>query len=210
MTNILLQDDAKLVENRLKQFEASTGCELLLVMANQCDPYPGAVWRFGLLGGFLCSLVFSYYFNFEHRWLWPVSFLIFSLLSVLLARFPQVKRIALSDWETDRECREKAVELFHTLGTSAVSHKVTAMILVSDLEKRIQILIDEKIKEKINQQDLDDLIHTMQGHFKSGHKGLGLTESIGLLEKKILAAFGGKVSDVNPSQLSDTVHFMNL
>ena len=60
MRNILIQDDVALVEDRLKQFESKTGCELLLVITNASDPYPGASWRFGLIGGFIISLIFSF------------------------------------------------------------------------------------------------------------------------------------------------------
>lgn len=210
MRGILIQDDVKLVQSRLKQFEAATGCELLLVVANESDPYPGASWRFGLIGGFVVSLIFSYYFDFHHGWPWPVSFFLVSLFMTWLGHFSWFKRLALSDWEVERECREKAVEYFHTLGTSKVSHKVTAMIMVSILEKNIQVLIDQELKEKMTQKDLSELIEVMRGHFKEGNMGLGLINSINQLELKILNAFHGKVSETNPAELSDVIHFVNI
>jgi len=209
MSKVLNQSSAALVEARLKEFESNTGCELLLVMANQSDPYPGASWRFGLVGGFLISLTFSYFFEFSHRWLWPLSFFAFSLLMVWIGHFPWAKRMALSDWEVDRECAEKAIELFHTLGTSTVTHKVTAMIMVSELEHNLEVLVDKKLAEKISPPELNELIKTMQPHFSSGHGAQGLLASIDLLEKKILASFGGKVSELTPSQLSDVIHYIN-
>jgi uncharacterized membrane protein len=208
MRNILIQEDLKLVEERLKQFETSTGCELLIVVTNASDPYPGASWRFGLVAAFLISITFSYYFELNHPWLWPVGFFLISVLMTALGRFPWAKRLALSSWEVHRECREKAIEYFHTLGTSKVSHKVTVMIMISTLEKNIQLLIDEKLKSEITQSELDELINLMKTHFRSGNVGLGLIHSIERLEKKILKDFGGKVTEIPPSELSDTIHFM--
>jgi uncharacterized membrane protein len=208
MREILIQEDVKLVESRLKEFEMKTGCELLLVVADSCDPYPGASSRFGLISSFLISLLFSYYFEFLHAWMWPVSFLLVALFMTWVGHFSWAKRLALSDWEIKRECREKAIEYFHTLGTSKVSHKVTAMIMVSKLEKNIQVLIDEKLKTEITQEELDELIGLMKSHFKAGNVGLGLISSIEKLEHKILKDFGGKMSDAMPSELSDTIHFM--
>jgi uncharacterized membrane protein len=210
MTHVLNQTNAALVETRLKEFESNTGCELLLVVANQSDPYPGASWRFGLIGGFILSLTFSYFFDFSHRWLWPLSYFGFSLLMVWIGHFPWAKKLALSDWEVQRECDEKAIELFHTLGTSAVSHKVTAMIMISELEQNIEVLVDKKLAEKISPPELDELIKTMQSHFSSGHAEQGLIASISLLEKKILAAFGGKVTEFTHSQLSDVIHYIKI
>src|SRR5690606_28334997 len=74
MKGMLIQDDVKLVEDKLKQFERNTGCELLLVVANTADPYPAAPWRFGFIAALLISLVFTYFFEFQHALLWPVSF----------------------------------------------------------------------------------------------------------------------------------------
>lgn len=210
MRNILIQDDVALVESKLKQFENNTGCELLLVITNASDPYPGASWRFGLIGGFVLSLIFSYYLEFHQGWMWPVSFLLVSLFMTWVGHFAWAKRLALSDWEIQRECKEKAVEYFHTLGTSKVSHKVTAMIMVSTMERNIQLLIDEKLKTQITQAELDELIEIMKTHFKAGNVGLGLINSIDKLEKKIVADFGGKVSDAHASQLSDTIHFITI
>lgn len=209
MRQILIQEDVKLVEERLKKFEANTGCELLLVIANASDPYPAASLRFGLIAGFLVSFTFSYYLEFHHSILWPLSILLVTILMVWVGHFNWAKRLALSAWEIQRECREKAIELFHTLGTSKVSHKVTAMIMISTLEKNIQLLIDEKLKKEITQAELDELVNIMKTHFKQGNVGLGLISSIDKLEEKILKDFGGKVSDVSPSELSDTIHFIH-
>lgn len=208
MRDILIQEDVKLVEERLKKFETNTGCELLLVIANSSDPYPAASLRFGIVAGFLFSLVFSYYFEFHQSMLWPVSFLIITVLMTWVGHYSFAKKLALSDWEIARECREKAIEYFHTLGTSKVSHKVTAMIMVSTFEKNIQVLIDEKLKTQLKQSELEELIEIMKTHFRTGNVSLGLINSIEKLEEKILKDFGGKVSDASPSELSDTIHFI--
>jgi uncharacterized membrane protein len=210
MREMLIQDDIKLVEDRLKEFEANTGCELLLVVADASNPYPGASWRFGLIAGFLISFTFSFYYEFHYGWMWPVSFLVSCLLMTWLGHYKWAKRLALSMWEVDRECQEKAIELFHTLGTSKVTHKVTAMIMVSMLERYIEVLVDEKLRSKMPQSDLDILVKTMQTHFSHGDMGLGLVKSIEKLEEEILTAFNGKVSEVNPSELCDTIRFVNL
>lgn len=209
MRNILIQDDLRLVENRLKDFESKTGCELLLVIADASDSYPAAPMRFGLVATFFSTLIFSYYYSFEHAWLWPLSFLVLFLLFIWIGHFRWAKKLALSDWETSRECREKAIELFHTLGTTKVSHKVTAMIMLSTLEHNIQVLIDDKLKTHLTPDELNQLIEMMKIHFREGNVGLGLINSISRLEEKILKDFGGKVSEISPSELSDVVHFIS-
>ncbi|MCM2351748.1 MAG: hypothetical protein NDI69_17155 [Bacteriovoracaceae bacterium] len=208
MREIIIQEDVALIESRLKAFEANTGCELLLVLAKSSDEYPAASWRFGILSGFALTFIFSLFFEFHHSYLWPVATLLVTLFMTWIGHFNWAKRFALSELETEREFSEKALEYFHTLGTSKVSHKVTAMIMVSILERKIVVLVDEKLKSKISQSELDELVTIMQKHFKAHHMGLGFIESIASLEEKILKDFGGKVSDARPSELKDTLHFL--
>jgi putative membrane protein len=207
MKEILLQDDIKIVETRLKEFELNTGCELLLIHSKQCDEYPGATWRFGVLSSFLITFLFSLFFEFHHAYLWPLSMFIMTALMVWVGHFNWAKKFALSDLEVKRECMEKAIEYFHSLGTSKVSHKVTAMIMVSVLERNITVLVDEKLKSKISNAELDELVHIMQINFKKGKMSLGFVQSIEALEQKILKDFNGKVSDMNPSELKDQIIF---
>ncbi len=213
MNAIMLQDDVKAVETRLRQFEEKTGCELLLVVAEQSDEYPAAPFRFGLVASFLFNLVFSHYYEFNHAELWPVLFLTTFIILTWIGRFPVIRKFALADWEVERETREKAIELFHTQGSSRVSHQVTAMIMVSVLERQIHVLVDKTLKEQISQQELDDLIIIMQTHFRSGNMALGFTESIASLEEKILKDFSGKVGNkhsrsAGPGELKDTILFL--
>lgn len=202
------QEDKELIESRLKTFESNTGCELLLILAGESDQYPGASWRFGILSGFVLTFIFSLFFEFHHSYIWPVATLIITLLMTWIGHFKWAKKFALSEIEVERETYEKALEYFHTLGTSKVSHKVTAMIMVSLLERKIMVLVDEELRSKITQPELDELITIMRKHFKENHMALGFIESIASLEEKILNDFGGKVSDANPSELKDTLHFL--
>lgn len=208
MKKFLLQDEVTLIEDKIKTFEKNTGCELLVVFANSSDDYPAAALRVGIIAGFILTFIFSLFFEFHHSYLWPVAMIIFTFIMTWVGHFPSIKRFALSDIETNRESMEKAIELFHTLGTSRVSHKVTAMLMVSILEKKIIVLVDEKLKSEITQAELDELVHIMQKHFKSGNMGLGFVQSIESLQEKILKDFGGKVSDATTSELKDIIHFV--
>ncbi len=208
MKTFITQEDTKLIEDRLVKFEANTGCELLLVLARASDLYPAASWRFGVLAGAALTFAVSLFVDLHHGYLWPLAMLTTTLLMVWLGHFDGPKRLALSELETERETAEKAVECFHTLGTSRVTHKVTAMIMVSILERKITVLVDEKLKSKITQAELDELVDIMRGHFRAGRMDLGFTKSIESLEEKILKDFGGRVSEVNPGELSDKIHFL--
>ncbi|HLW58281.1 MAG TPA: TPM domain-containing protein [Bacteriovoracaceae bacterium] len=208
MKAIFNQEDLELVEDQIKKFEKATGADLLVVVADSSDPYPAAPWRFGFVFTVLISFVFTYYAEFNHPLLWPLFFMLLMVLGVWLGHFSWAKRLTLAYWEIERECKEKAIELFHSLGTSQVSHQVTAMIMISLYEKEIQVLVDKKLTEKIDQNELNRLIELMKTEFKHGNFAAGLIKSIKALEEKITKDFGGPVCDNSTSELHDTVIFI--
>lgn len=208
MRSVLLQEDTKIIESRLCEFEAKTGCELLLVVANSSDPYPAASLRFGVISGFILSFLFVLFFEFTHHTIYPLSFFIITVFMIWVGQVPFFKRLALSEQEVNRESYEKAIESFFNLGSSKVSHKVTAMIMVSVLEHKIHVLVDEKLKTRIDQKDLDELVNLMSIQFAGGNTSLGFIHSIEKLEAKILSEFGGKVSEHHVSELANQVFFI--
>lgn len=82
------------------------------------------------------------------------------------------------------------------------------MIMVSLLERKIMVLVDEKLKSQIIQEELDELVSIMRVHFKQGNMCLGFIKSIESFEQKILKDFGGKVSESGPDELKDEIIFL--
>lgn len=208
MKIMLNQEDVKIVENKIKDFETNTGCELIVVVAKSSDSYPAASWRFGFYSSLIAIFIFSLYFEFHHSYYWPGVFLVLTPLGVWLGGHDSAKRWALNPIEVDRECYEKSIECFHKFGTSKVEHKVTAMIMVSLLERKINVLVDEKLKSQLTQEELDELVSIMKVHFKQGNMCLGFIKSIESFEQKILKDFGGKVSEYGPGELKDEIIFL--
>lgn len=208
MKQMMLQEDLQVVQDRLRAFEKKTGCELLLIVAKAADEYPGASWRFGVIAATLTSVIFGYFFEFQHQLSWPLFFIVLTMCFVFVGNYQFFKRFALNSQEVDRETQEKAIELFHTLGSSKVSHKQTALILASVLEKRIVVLVDEKLKTELSQDELDHLVTIMQPHFKKGDMARGFISSIEALEEKILKDFRGQVSDAGPDELKNEIIFL--
>lgn len=202
------KDDIFLIEERLKVFEMNTGCDLLLVVAKNSDQYAVAPWRFSVFSSCIALYIFSLYSNFSLPYYYPISFSLLLFLTYFIGKISFVKKIFVKDEEIDQECHEYAIKNFYQLGISKIAHKVTAMIMVSLWEKRISVLVDSTLKEKISQEELDELVDMMKIHFKKNDYRNGFIASIDSLEKKILKDFGGKVTELNVRELSDKVHFI--
>lgn len=208
MKAILKQEDIELVETQIKKFEDTTGSDLLVIITESSDPYPAAPWRFGFISSIIISFVFAYYVEFNHPLLWPVFFTLLLIFCTWIGHFSWAKRLTLAYWEVERECREKAIELFHAHGTSQVAHQVTAMIMISLYERKIEVLVDKKLSEKISQNDLNVIVDKMREEFKQGNFTKGLVHSIGILEEKILMGFNGKACSHANLELHNSIIFL--
>lgn len=208
MKTILKQEDIELVENQIKKFEEVTGSDLLVIITESSDPYPAAPWRFGFISSIIISFIFAYYVEFNHPLLWPLFFALLMIVCTWVGHFSWAKRLTLAYWEVERECKEKAVELFHSLGTANVAHQVTAMIMISLYEREIEVLVDKKLAEKISIDDLNLMVEKMRVEFKQGNFTKGLIHSMGILEEKILLRFNGKVCDHANQELHNSIIFL--
>lgn len=208
MRHLINAQDKDLIERAITNFEEKTGCEMLLIVTDTCDDYPAASLRFGLFATLATTLVLSYFLEFHYGFVWPLLFFVFTLLFSWLGQMDTFKRFGLSDIEVNRECQEKAIELFYTLGSSKVSHKVTAMLLISELERKFEILVDETLKEKISATDLEQLVQVIQKNFRGHEPAKGIIEGLEIFEKKILNSFGEKVSTATSNELRNQIVFL--
>lgn len=196
------------IEHRLVTFESNTGCDLLLVEAKSSDKYVVAPWRFGVILSCLIILVFSLFYNFSMAYHWSIFVCLLLFVTIALGHLDIIKRFVITDDEINHECYENAIKYFYTLGLSKVHHRVVAMIMVSLFEKKITVLVDSKLQERISQTELDELVSIMQKHFKVCDMKQGWIASIHALEQKIIKDFEGKVSPLEVSELSNHIHFV--
>ncbi len=212
MKKLFSESDINSIEEKLKSFEQNTGCDLLLVVTEKSDDYKVALWRFSIISALTIVFIFSLFFEFSHGYYWPVFTLavlvvvLAILKSKVIAHF--ILPFTIADGEIERECNEFALSCFYKLGVSQVNHKVTAMIILSVLEKKITILVDQMIKEKVSQLELDEIVKLISDNFKHSQMQKGMLEAIHQLEEKILLDFQGKVSTTIATQLKDHIHFV--
>lgn len=204
----LNQTDLKKIESQIVHFEEATGAELLVAVTKSSCDYQGPKLRFTIMAAILSSFVVSIFFHFEHNYMWPVVFAVFTTLYSVIAHLPFLTRWITGHEEMEEETYKKAMLTFFTKGTSKVNHKVTALIFISLLEHKIQVLVDEKLKEKISETDLKELIELMKKEFKKNQFADGISASVKRFEERVLKEFGAKVSEASPNELSNVVHFI--
>lgn len=207
---ILSQDEETQIEEKIKSFEDETGSELIVCVAKACDPYPAAILRFAIIAAFVTSFLASLYLDFAFNYYLILLQFLLLIVFIFVGRTSAVKKYALSQVETEREVDEKALELFFLLGSSQTTHRSSIFLLVSLFEKRIKLLVGRDIKEKLSQEDLDDIVQTIQSEFKRKLFFSGLTKAIDTISVDIKKNFPDKVMSEAPDELENKITWLDF
>ena len=208
-TKFLNKNDEPLVSKAIENFELETGAELVIAVARVSDPYPAAPLRFAMIAGVLTTLFLSSFIQMNYDFLWIIIYFLIMLALIPIGKIARIKKMILTDDEIDREVNEKAMELFYQLCTTKTDHKVSTFMYFSLLERKIRLLVDEDLKEKLNQQILDEIVEHLANHFKQGSFKDGLLESIATIQKEVMGAYPDKCSQTTNHQIHNQIFWID-
>lgn len=184
------------IEKKIQAFEEETGFELIVAATDVSDPYPGAAWRGGVLLGLLVAGVIFHFYEIEPR---SMEILVCAGLIVLMTwilRVSGLLRYFVLPSEALRETAEKAAEVFSRFQSEKLGHQASILMFFSMCERKIHLLVDSELKEKLSQQDLDETVMLMSSHFKEKHYAEGVETSVTTLQQKILTKVGKRPSNI--------------
>lgn len=202
---ILNKKEEQDIKERVESFENNTGAELVVAIAHESDPYPGAVMRISLLMALFASLLLSYVVEFAYAYLYILAQFFFTFLFLPLGRISSIKSLALVSSEIDREVSEKAIEVFFTHCSAKSSHSNEILLYTSLFEKKIEVLVGENLKDKLGQETLDSIVSIVQEDFGKKKYHDAYTRAITLLEEKVMTEFPEKVSQVGADELKNEI-----
>lgn len=187
---MLTDNEKKEIEEQISILEKKSQCELVPIVLKRSDDYPAASFRMAALIAFLFSL--SLYLS-PLKIINPIYFLWIQIpgffCGYLLAKIPFFTRLLITKKEIDSEVSQRAIEIFfeHNLHTTKNHHGV--LIFISMLEKKIKIITDIGIKEKINQKIWDDLILNFTQNIHTKNLGDALKNLISLTTPILIKSF---------------------
>lgn len=202
---MLGKKEEQIIKERVIEFENKTGAELVLAVARDSDPYPGAVLRISLFFSLFASLILAYIVEFAYSYMYILAQFLFVFLFLPLGRVKALKSMALVDSEVDREVSEKAVEVFFTHCSEKSSHSNEVLIYTSLFERKIEVLVGANLKEKLGQEILDTAVDIFKEEFSQKNYLTAYEKAITALEERILDAFPDKVSQVGADELKNEI-----
>ncbi|MBL4889718.1 MAG: TPM domain-containing protein, partial [Candidatus Lindowbacteria bacterium] len=167
------------------------------------DKYVGAQWRIAFAVALILDALIVWVINESWFIAQPEPLLVLILLvplllpGFLLARISFIKKVALSNEEVREEVYQRAIQAFFAHGLHETKDRCGILIFASVLEKRVEILADAGINERLPKDTWDNIISSMTTEMGQGHVADAFSNAIKECGILLAREFPIKGDDVN-------------
>ncbi len=200
---LLNDDDCKLIEAAIQRIEERSATELVVAVVPRSASY--------VLGRALVALAWALAVGLTLlRWVpaldpalvilleLPVALVAFALFS-----WPPLLRLLVPPAQAARAVQTRAFALFSERGLHRTQQRTGMLILVSELERRVVILGDSGIHERVGDSGWQEHVAHIVQSIRSGKAVRGLTEVIerlGQVHAELLPVLEGDTNEL-PNQV---------
>lgn len=206
------EENRQLIQEAVKKLESKTAGELVIYFARSSNSYIESCWKFAGLMGFCSSAILGI---MSWMWMLPNNFtvlvaMIYVSCSIVVGflipyLFPIIRIGLISQQTVDHSVITKARDVFLEEQVFNTVDRVGILIFVSELEHRVQVLGDEGINQKINEDDWHNIVHKVTQGISSGAIVQGLVNAIKECENLLLDNGFKAKSNEGTNELSDEI-----
>lgn len=180
------------------QVEKETAGEIVVLVANQSDRYPEGPLMAGIILGALTALVITDRFLHDSLWFFlPLATLAAFAIGWLTSKVPALKRLFLSQARIQEEVVQRALQVFYEKGLHRTRDATGVLFFISLLERKVWILADQGIHQKISQEILNQHATSVAAGIKEGRTAMALCQEIEQVGAILAQHFPVKPDDTN-------------
>lgn len=197
-------DEKERISAAIRAVEGTTAGEVAVMVVDESDSYPEGRILAGIVSGGLLALAIAEYFFSDSLW----HFAILAAVTVpafgwLAGVLTPLKRFFIADARLAEQVEKRALAAFYEKGLYKTRDATGVLFFISLLERRVWILADKGIYEKISQATLSEHAKVVAAAVKSGQAATVLCEQIKAVGQVLAEHFPIKADDTN--ELSDEV-----
>jgi len=161
------------------EVESRTIGEIVVMVVDRSDRYLEAEVFGGILLGNLLSLILTLLFFHSSIWSYiPLSFIFFFPCRALFQRIDVLKRLFVGVRRKEEAVRLRAERGFFEKGLYKTKKNTGVLFFLSLLERKVWVLADKGIYEKMDQETLNRFSHEVSGGVKEGRACEALSQAI--------------------------------
>jgi putative membrane protein len=173
------EEEKKQIKETTQDIESRTIGEVAVMVVDSSDRYVEAEITGGVLIGSLLSLIVT--ISYFHSSIWPyipLSFIFFFPCRVIFKKVPVFKTAFTGVRRMTNAVRLRAVRAFYEKGLYKTKKNTGVLFFLSLLEKKVWVLADKGIYEKIEQETLNKFARIVSQGIKDGRACDALCESM--------------------------------
>jgi len=196
--------EKKRLEATVRDVESRTIGEVVVMVVDSSDPYLEAEVIGGITAGGCVSLVLTLlFFHSSLLYFLPLSFLLFFPAQFLMRRDHRLKVLLLGAERKEHAVRERALRAFFEKGLYKTKENTGVLFFLSLLERKVWVLADKGIYQKIGQETLDRYAKAVSQGVRDGRACDALCEAIEGVGQLLAKNFPMKARDID--ELPDEV-----
>ncbi|MBK8481048.1 MAG: TPM domain-containing protein [Proteobacteria bacterium] len=200
---LLSAEEARRVEEAVATAEARTAGEIVVVVVARSERYEGSRALLAALWTIMAATAAAAYLPWHVEPLWLLVAQLPALaLGFWLAGWGPLLRTVLPPGRAARAVHERALRAFAEHGVHRTRDRSGLLILISALERRVEILGDDGIHQRVGAQGWAEQVTQLVAAVREGRPGDGLVSVIEQLGALLSAHFPRRSDDTN--ELPDT------
>jgi putative membrane protein len=163
----------------VREVESKTAGEIAIVVIDRSEAYRDCEMLGGLFFGGAAGLVLTEIFFHGSVWAFvPLTFLLFFPFCHLFRKVPALTVAMAGRRRKARAVRERSVRAFYERGLYRTRHGTGVLFFISVLERKVWVLADKGIYERITHQALNGLAAKVSQGMREGRALPALCEAI--------------------------------
>ncbi len=198
------EEERKRIREATREVESRTIGEIAVMVVESSDHYFEAEVVGGvMLSGLLSLIVTASYLHASVWWYVPLVFVLFFPFRYLFRKVPALKSTLVSPHRKEHAVRLRAVRAFYEKGLYKTRRNTGVLFLISLFERKVRILADIGIHEKIGQETLNRFATGVSAGIRNGRACDALCEAIRGTGELLAQHFPITADDTN--ELSDDI-----
>ena len=196
--------EEELITNTIQAVEKDTAGEVAVMLVEASDSYPESRIIGGILIGSAAALLVSdLLFSASLPVFISLSLVLSIVSSYLLGLFPAACRLFHLPAMVEERVRNRALAAFYEQGLHHTRDETGVLFFISILERKVWVLADRGIYEKISQDQLSNHAELVAAGMRKGHAADALCREISRVGELLARHFPPRPDDEN--ELTDGV-----
>ena len=173
------EEEKEKIKATTQDVESRTIGEVVVMVVESSDPYVEAELLGGVLLGSLLSFILTALFFHSSIWSFvPMSFIFFFPSQWFVRKVIPLKALFISRERKADAVRRRAISAFYDHGLYKTRKNTGVLFLISWLERKVWVLADKGIHEKIGQESLNQFATLVSQGVREGRPCEALCEAI--------------------------------